>query len=134
MKISFVLAGVVALAALAGCAIRNPEVDQLAQRWMIGLSKKHILACMGEPARRRIIGSTQIWTYPVGATIVEGGLLAPGVNGMASGLGGDKDAFCKVNIVMTNAKVSQVYYSAPNGRPLMLGEQCEFAVENCIRP
>jgi hypothetical protein len=35
--------------------------------------------------------------------------------------------------VMTNARVSQITYAAPDGRPLPIGEHCDFAVENCAR-
>jgi len=34
--------------------------------------------------------------------------------------------------VMTNARVSQVSYSAADGGDLPLGQQCIFAVENCV--
>jgi len=30
--------------------------------------------------------------------------------------------------------VSQIAYSAPDGGPLPLGEQCAFAVDNCVAP
>jgi hypothetical protein len=118
---------------LGACVEERPEIDQIAQRGMIGLSKKHILACMGRPAHRVSIGSTDVWTYPVGQVDVEGGPLASGVNGMASGLGGPADATCSVEIVMTNGAVSQVAYSAPDGGPLMLGERCLFAASACVR-
>ena len=53
---------------MSACAER-PEVDQIAQQDMIGLSKKDILACMGEPAARRGLGEgTEIWTYAGGTT------------------------------------------------------------------
>lgn len=129
MKSSFLIAVVFALASLA--AAQAAEVDQIAQQKMIGLSKKKILLCMGLPARRVAVGSTDIWTYRSGGAAVEGFFLATGVNGMASWFGPERS--CNVNVVMTNARVSQITYAASDGRPLPLGEHCDFAVENCAR-
>jgi hypothetical protein len=130
MKSLFPLAATIAFASLLGCA-QAAEVDQIAQQKMIGLSKKKIRLCMGPPARRVAVGSTDIWTYRSGAAAVEGFFLASGLNGMASWFGPDR--LCNVNVVMTNARVSQITYAAPDGRPLPIGEHCDFAVENCAR-
>jgi hypothetical protein len=132
MRTTLRIVATLAALALGACIAERPEIDQVAQRGMIGLSKKHILACMGRPAHRVAVGSTDVWTYPVGRVDVEGGPLAPGVNGMASGLGGPADAACSVEIVMTNGAVSQVAYSAPDGGPLRLGERCLFPVRACV--
>ena len=119
---------VFATAAYAG----PPESDEIAQQRMIGLSRKHLRACMGLPDRRVRIGSTDIWTYRSGASEVDGWLLSPGVNGTASWFA--HDPRCAVIVIMTNAAVSQIAYSAPDGGLLPLGEECSFAVENCVRP
>lgn len=114
--------------ALMGCADR-PEVDQIAQHSMIGLPKKTILACMGQPARRDVVGSTQIWTYPVGEMRTNGEPWAIGLNMGAPPLG--PSGPCDVKIVLTAAKVTQVTYTAASGGDLPLGQQCVFAVRNC---
>jgi hypothetical protein len=129
MKRASIKSGAVAFFGLAACAAAAAEVDQIAQQKMIGLSAKRILACMGRPAEKMIIGSTQVWTYPRGSVWVEGGPFSPGVNGMASFFGAD--IACKVNVVLTNAAVSQINYAAADGGPLRLGEQCLFAVRDC---
>jgi hypothetical protein len=129
MKLSRVIGAVCAFAWFA--AAQAAEVDQIAQQKMIGLSKKKLRLCMGPPAHRIAVGSTDIWTYRSGRAQVEGFFLASGVNGMASWFGSDR--LCSVNIVMTNARVSQIAYAGPDGRPLPIGEHCDFAVENCMR-
>ena len=116
-----------ATAAFAG----PPESDQIAQQRMIGLSRKHVRVCMGAPDHRARIGSTDIWTYRSGSADVDGWLLSPGVNGTASWFA--HDPRCAVIVIMTNARVSQIAYSAPDGGLLPLGAQCSFAVENCVR-
>ena len=53
---------------MSACAER-PEVDQIAQEDMIGLSKRDIVGCMGEPVSRRAPAEgTEIWTYGGGTT------------------------------------------------------------------
>jgi len=116
--------------ALAGCEAGRPEVDQIAQQSMIGLSKKKILACMGAPAKRVTIGTTEIWTYPSGTLQTEGPQWAIGLNLGAPPFG--PRGICNVKVVMTNAKVSQVAYSDADGGDLPLGQQCIFPVEACV--
>ena len=117
--------------ALTECEAGQPEVDQIAQQSMIGLAKKKILACMGAPAKRVRIGSTEIWTYPSGYLWTEGPAWAIGLNLGAPPFG--PSGPCDVKVVMTNARVSQLTYSAADGGDLPLGQQCIFAVEECVR-
>jgi hypothetical protein len=122
-------AAAAALVTLLVSAAWAQEVDQIAQSRMIGLKAKHVRACLGEPAHKLVVGSTQIWTYSRGSVWVEGGPFSPGVNGLASLF--DNDRLCNVNVVLTNAAVSQINYTAPDGGPLRLGEQCIFPVRDC---
>jgi hypothetical protein len=123
-------AGLAALAALAlvGCA-EAPETDPLAQKTMIGLSERTILACMGGAPTwvTRPAQATEIWTYRSGVTTTDSPPWSVGVN--FSLLAGD--APCDVRIVMTNRHVSQVAYALPDGRALPSGRQCSFRVWTC---
>jgi len=132
MNRAFPTAAFVLIVGLGACADR-PEVDQIAQRSMIGLPARRVLACLGAPARTIPIGATRIWIYPGASARVEGGPLSLGVNGLASGLtGGDRS--CNLDVVLTNGAVSQIYYTAPDDGPLRLGESCAFAVRACVDP
>ncbi|MBV8105758.1 MAG: hypothetical protein JO223_14255 [Hyphomicrobiales bacterium] len=114
---------------MSACAER-PEVDQIAQQDVIGLSKRDIVACMGEPITRRALGEgTEIWTYAGGMTTTLSPPWAVGLNFSALG---PQDA-CDVRIVMTNARVNEVTYRMPDGRALPSGRQCAFAVQACAR-
>ena len=113
------------LSAVAACAWK-PDVDQIAQSKMIGLSGKTILACMGEPAKRRSIGATEIWSFASGTVHIEG-------EGFAT-FGYPRHAQCNVEIVLTKSKVTQVNYTGPDGDPLDLGERCDFDVGRCVQP
>jgi LmbE family N-acetylglucosaminyl deacetylase len=112
---------------LAACAER-PEVDQVAQTAMIGLSSRDILGCMGAPGDRRAVAqATEIWSYPIGYTATAAPPWAAGLDFALSA----KPTSCNVRLVMTNAHVSQVTYALPDGRALPLGRQCVFAVRAC---
>jgi hypothetical protein len=113
--------------ALAACAER-PGVDQIAQTTMIGLAKRDILACLGEPVRRRWVAQgEEIWTYPIGVTTTNTPPWAGGLDFAAL----RPPLPCVVEVVMTNAHVSQVSYALPDGRALPSGRQCSFAVQAC---
>jgi hypothetical protein len=115
----------VALFGLSACG-QSPEVDQVAQAKMIGLSKQSLRACMGAPTSRKAIGSTEIWSYDTGTTQVEG-------MGFAT-VGNPRHPRCRMNVVMTNGRVSQVNYAGVNGDSLDLGERCIVAIAPCAGP
>jgi hypothetical protein len=134
MRRTSITAGMMGFLALVGCVGEGPEVDQIAQRSMIGLSKRHILACLGSPAKRVAIGSTDIWTYPIGDLRVESPFPAPALDMSPSATSTAGAGACNVNVVMTNSVVSQIVYHSADGGPLPLGRQCLFAIRNCTSP
>jgi hypothetical protein len=122
----------VCLAALAlvcgGCGER-PEVDQLAQAGMINRPARAVRACLGRPNEARAIDGTQIWTYWIGTVRYDAWPLQPP---------GSPDfvrhSSCNVVVVMTQGRVSQVYYTGPAGDHLGFGERCEFPAPACVDP
>jgi hypothetical protein len=115
---------------LGGC--QPLEVDQVAQQSMIGLSKRDILACLGQPATRAKAGeATEIWTYVGGQMRGYGPQWAIGLN--TNLLPFAPPGNCDVVLVMTNARVSQVGYAAVDGGALPLGRECLFPVEACVK-
>ena len=130
MKKSLAAAGLLIALALGGC--QPLEVDQVAQQSMIGLSKRDILACMGQPAQRVPSGQgTEIWTYTGGQMRGYGPQWAIGLNTnlVPFAPGGN----CDVVLVMTNGRVSEVGYSAVDGGKFPLGQECIFSVERCVK-
>ena len=127
----FVTAGAV-IAALTLSACQPLETDQVAQQSMIGLSKRDILACFGQPAQRAPSGqATEIWTYTGGQMRGYGPQWAIGLN---TNLGPfAAGGACDVVLVMTNAHVSQVGYTAVDGSKFPLGQECVFSVERCVK-
>jgi hypothetical protein len=130
LRKSVAAVGLVIMLALSGC--QPLEVDQVAQQSMIGLSKRDILACMGQPAQRVSSGqATEIWTYTGGQMRGYGPQWAIGLNTNLFPFtpGGS----CDVVLIMTNARVSQVGYTAVDGSGLPLGRECVFSVESCVK-
>ncbi len=109
----------------AGCTIERAQIAQDAQNKMIGLRKEQVLACMGVPASKAAEGSTEVWAYNSG----NGSTEAAAFRGVAVA----ESHYCIVNVVMTGGVVSKVNYTGPTGGGLTGGEQCAFAVRNCIR-
>lgn len=133
----------------AGCAFQRAQVAQDAQNKMVGLSKERVLQCMGAPAGRMAEGGSEVWTYNSGnghtsvssSTNSDTSLSAvrtgPFISGDAStssfGTATATQRFCTVSVVMAEGRVSRVNYIGPTGGLLTSGEQCAFAVQNCVR-
>lgn len=109
---------------LSACAIQRAQVADEAQSKMIGLSKEQVLACMGPPANKDTVGSTEVWSYNSGNNFTA----ASYGNGFAQ----SSTRHCTVNVTMTNGYVSAVNYLGPTGGLLSPNEQCAFAVSACV--
>jgi len=123
--------------ALSGCAIQRAQDAADAKTQMVGLRKEAVLRCMGPPANSAVVGATEVWSYNSGngQTDTVDFANAWGTRGFAGGVGSgvSTSRFCKIDIVMQSERVTQVNYSGPTGGLLTKGEQCAFAVENCVR-
>lgn len=136
-----------------GCSVQRAVIAQGAQEKMVGLSKEQVLACMGPPASKAVEGATEVWSYGSGNDRVTAiGTGYSQSNGSISGerFGNTFSAtgnstttslstatasrrFCTVNVVMNDGRVNRLNYSGPTGGILTSGEQCAFAVQNCIQ-
>jgi hypothetical protein len=135
--------------ALGGCAAQRAMEAQDAQSKMVGLSKEHVLGCMGVPANRAAEGQTEVWTYNSGdgrtigmafsqgtstaSGTVSGSILSAAGSSSGTSFGTSFRLHCTVSVVMTNGRVSRVNYSGPTGGLITQGEQCAYAVHNCLR-
>ena len=102
---------------IAGCSFQRAQIANEATNKMIGLSKEQVLACMGAPAKQAATGATEVWSYDSGNS-------AEGINSVR---------YCTVNVVMTAGRVSSLNYVGDTGGLITQGEQCAFAVRNCVR-
>jgi hypothetical protein len=121
---------------LSGCELQRAQQASDAKKMLIGMSREHILACMGSPVSAAKAGGTEVWTYASGngRTDSFGTGSAWGGRGFASVFGSStsESRSCKVDIVMTGGQVSRINYIGPTGGLLTKGEQCAFAVEACL--
>lgn len=146
------LVGVVAFVP-SGCAVQRAVVAQNAQDKMVGMSREQVLACMGPPGNKAAEGTTEVWSYGSGdgRTISVGSVHAQTDSSFSadryrnqiSGTGTSTTTgvgsmttsrrYCTVNVAMTDGRVSRVNYSGPTGGLLTAGEQCAFAIQNCVQ-
>lgn len=135
----------IALAVLiGGCSIKRSETAHDAQTQMVGMGKEDVLACMGPAAQKSAEGGTEIWSYPSGngavstvstASETSFGSFSPyGETGNAFGIGNSysQRRFCVVNVAFNHDQVRAIRYSGPTGGLLTQGEQCAYAIENCV--
>jgi len=104
------------LATLSSCShARRADRAQIAERAkteMIGLSRVELYTCAGVPQRTATEGPQEFMSY--GAS--------------SHGWGSS----CTVTFVLQDAKVQSINYSGRTGRRSQNGEQCAYAVANCL--
>jgi outer membrane protein assembly factor BamE (lipoprotein component of BamABCDE complex) len=99
----------IACTALTACTLQSGQTAQQPQSQLVGMTKEGVLNCVGTPLQKAMEGQSEVWSY-------------------ASG----NDHRCTVNVVLVFGRVSQVNYSGPTGERLPNGDQCAFAVQDCV--
>jgi outer membrane protein assembly factor BamE (lipoprotein component of BamABCDE complex) len=125
---------------VAGCAVMRAKEAEKAQATMVGMSKEQILACMGPPVAKATEGATEVWSYNSGNGQTTGfgtsSASVQGGRGYAYGTGFSsmvtQQRFCTVNVTMVNGRVDRLNYVGPTGGLITQGEQCAFAIDNCV--
>jgi hypothetical protein len=127
----------VVVVVIAACALQRAQEASDAKTAMLGMPKEQVLACMGSPASSAEVGGTEVWTYNSGngRTDTFGSASAFGGPYSASAFGSSTTTsrFCKVDVVMNRGRVSRINYSGPTGGLITEGEQCAFAINNCMQ-
>lgn len=89
------------------------DLAQSAKTELIGLTKIELLTCAGVPVRAATEGGLEFMSYDSGF-----------------GWGGS----CVVTFVLQNGSVTKISYTGSTGRRGQTGEQCAYAVANCLTP
>ena len=126
---------------LHSTAVMRAKEATEAQATMVGMSKEQILACMGVPVAKAAEGVTEVWCYNSGngQTVGFGTSSASvsGGRGYATGFGSSsmvtEERFCTVNVTMVAGRVDRINYVGPTGDLITQGEQCAFAIDNCVK-
>ena len=84
---------------------------------------------MGPPMNKAAEGSTEVWSYGSGNGRTD--VAMAGGRGWVSGTASER--FCTVNVTMASGRVSRINYVGPTGGLLTPGEQCAFALQNCVQ-
>jgi outer membrane protein assembly factor BamE (lipoprotein component of BamABCDE complex) len=125
-------AAVAAAGVSCGCAIQRAQVANDAQSKMIGLTKEQVLSCMGPPVSKAAEGTTEVWSYGSGNNHTTISTFGNVGRGTYSGVGVGESRYCTINVTMENGHVARMNYVGPTGGLLTQGEQCAFAVQNCL--
>jgi hypothetical protein len=120
---------------VAGCAAQQrSQMAADAQTKLRGMTKEQVLSCMGPPSRKMAEGATEVWSYSSGdGHTSTSGSASTLITGALDYEATTTRRFCTVDVVMTDGLVSRLNYSGPTGGLLTPGEQCGFAVQNCVR-
>jgi len=118
---------------VAGCAIQRAETASKAQATMAGMSKGQVLSCMGTPVRAGKAGDTEVWTYESGDNQTNTFGSASALGHVAFGSSTSETLSCKIDVVMNEGRVTRINYSGPTGGLLTAGEECGYAVDNCVQ-
>ena len=120
---------------LCGCVApyQRAETARQAQVQLRGLSGEQILTCMGVPSGRLTQGQTEVWEYMSGNGQQDIEISGAASGNFASAFGVSRQRSCKIDLIMREGIVQQVNYSGPTGGLLTPGEQCAYAVNNCVK-
>jgi len=131
------LSGILLLTSCASAKFQRAEVASQAKNSMVGMTKESVLACMGAPAQHATVGETEVWSYPSGGDTTSFGNATGSTNSLGYtnvfGSSSSLHRYCIVNIVMTGGRVRAVNYNGRTGGWASEGEQCAFAVQNCVQ-
>jgi len=115
---------------LASCGpIQSAQVqDQI--NGMIGLSKEHVLSCMGPPTSTANAGATEVWSYnslgPINTSTAVGGNQSLVVGSTTT-----SQEFCVVNLTMQNDRVV-ASNTRSQGKLLSPNLPCYSALHACV--
>lgn len=117
----------------AGCAkLQRAEMAREAQVSMVGMSKAQVLSCMGVAQGKQVEDDIEVWQYAAGGDQTAlATAFATGQN-FATVIASSKTRYCVINIVMQDGHVTSVNYTGRTGGLITQGEQCGFAISNCV--
>lgn len=138
----------ISLVFLSGCALERAQEAANAKQSMVGMSKEDVLTCMGSPEAKEHEGRTDVWSYSsgggsdsVGSAFGQsqfsanrfGNTVTGSGTSTGIGFGRTRARYCTVHVVFKNDVVAAVNYAGRTGGLLDQGEQCAYALQNCVR-
>lgn len=129
---------------IGACSSHRAHDAADAQAMMVGVANERLLACMGPPGTAAMAGSTEVWTCDSGngradtfvtATFVTATFVTAAAIGGRTVVGSDASTsrLCRVDIAMNGGSVARLNHGGPTGGLITRGEQCAYAVDDCVR-
>lgn len=97
---------------------------------MIGLSKEHVLCCMGPPTSTANVGMTEVWSYSSLGPITTSAIVG-GNQSLAVGSASTSQEFCVVNLTMQNDQVVAAN-TRSQGKLLSPNLPCYAVLHACV--
>ena len=118
------------LMVVAACApIRSAKVaDQI--NGMVGLSKEHVLSCMGPPQSVAQAGAIEVWAYNSSGA-VNSSILASWNQSILFGTATTSQESCVVNLTMSNNIVISANYRS-YGKLIAPSLPCYYVLHACV--
>jgi outer membrane protein assembly factor BamE (lipoprotein component of BamABCDE complex) len=119
---------------LGGCSIQRSQLAEQAKSDLVGRSKSDILSCMGPPGNTAALEGVEVWQYISGdgTRTSSGAVTVDPSTGLVSTTSSSRGRSCTVNVEFQSDTVKKVTYLGRTGGPLTSGEQCAYAVSECI--
>jgi len=130
-NINILIFFIIPLFLLNGCAIQRAQIATKAQTSMIGISKQQVLQCMGVASGIQREGNIESWKYYSGGDY-HGSVNTYSYSQFTTGSANFQKRSCEINITFLHDSVTNVMYSGRTGGILSQGEQCAYAVSNCV--
>ncbi len=116
-------------------AIQRTVVAKEGQHNMFGLSGLQVIACLGAPATKSVVGISEIWSFAPGnknKRTAESTLGNVGPGYKFSAANALEKSFCTFEVTMVGGNVTQANYVGSTGDLLTQNEQCTFTIQNCF--
>ena len=97
---------------------------------MVGLSKEHVLSCMGPPTSTASVGATEVWAYNSVGPITTSAVVS-GNESLAVGSASTRQEFCVVNLTMQSDRVVAANYRS-QGKLLAPSLPCYSVLHACV--
>jgi hypothetical protein len=121
------------LALLAACGYSDSRMAHQAQIDMMGMSAADLQACAGIPDKtKRIDGRTELFSYAVKNDSPGGVEVNLPVIGGGYTIGGSGTS-CTATVRLTDNRVSGLFYSGNNDRPVGQDGVCAPIIRGCMR-
>ena len=127
-----ILAALVGVLGVSGCAIQRAADAERAQTELIGFTRTELFNCAGVPVRKATEGGLEYLVYnSAGDSPVAGFGQSTGSTTFIGGVA--KSRYCEATFTLKDGMVTKVMYTGKTGGLLTKGSVCFPIIENCLK-